>query len=108
MDTEHTPGKWTSSREDMDSYAHNPDDSSGEAEHVVYVYRGQQPRIAVFAGKLNNARQDARLIAAVPDLLDFARDVASNYDHDEDAHKYGTRCRECEAEKVISKAEGTL
>jgi hypothetical protein len=31
----------------------------------------------------------------------FIRDVATNYDHDEDAHKYGTRCRKCEAAKLL-------
>lgn len=31
----------------------------------------------------------------------FARDVASNYDHDQDAHLYGTPCRVCEAEAAM-------
>lgn len=55
-------GPWTTSREDMDSYTTNP--ATGDTEHVVYVYRGDQPRIAVFAGDLDNARDDAQAIAA--------------------------------------------
>lgn len=46
------------------------------------------------------------LLAAASYLLAFAKDVASNYDHDENAHKYGTSCRVCEAEKVIAKSQG--
>jgi len=57
-----TPEEWTTSREDMDSFTTNPE--TGESEHVVYVYRGEQPRIAVFAGELNNARADAMAIAS--------------------------------------------
>lgn len=34
------------------------------------------------------------------DLAYFLRDLAENYDHDTDAHRYGTRCRQCEAEKL--------
>lgn len=32
----------------------------------------------------------------------FARDVGNNYDCDSDAHKYGTRCRSCEAKKILA------
>lgn len=34
-------------------------------------------------------------------LRSFARDVRDNYECDSDAHKYGTRCRACEAAKVL-------
>jgi hypothetical protein len=57
-----TPRPWSTSREDMDSFTVNADDTTGETEHVVYIYRGDQPRIGVFAGKLDNARADANLI----------------------------------------------
>ena len=49
---------------------------------------------------------NARLIAAAPELLSFAIDVRDNYDCDSDAHKYGQRCRKCEAARVIAKALG--
>lgn len=52
---------WTTSRKDLDSFTNNPE--TGTIEHVVYVYRGDQPRIAVFAGPEDNARDDARAIA---------------------------------------------
>lgn len=42
-----------------------------------------------------------RLIARVEAFEEFARDVRDNYDCDSDAHKYGTRCRCCEAETVL-------
>ena len=34
-------------------------------------------------------------------LEEFARDCRDNYDCDSDAHKYDTRCRACEAAKVL-------
>lgn len=56
-------------------------------------------------GDLND-HPDAQLMAAAPTLLDFVQEVATQYDHDQDAHKYGTRCRVCEAEKLIAAVEG--
>lgn len=35
------------------------------------------------------------------DLFYLIKDIATNYDHDEDAHKYNTRCRQCEAQKIL-------
>ena len=65
--------EWTISRPDMgEGYRMNEE---GEMEHVVYVYRGDQPRIPIFAGKLNNARTTARLIAAAPDLLEALKSL---------------------------------
>ena len=40
------------------------------------------------------------------ELVSELKDIRDNYDHDEDAHKYGTRCRACVAAKAIAKAEG--
>jgi len=39
----------------------------------------------------------------IPDseLIVFIRNIATNYDHDESAHKYGTNCRVCDAEKLL-------
>ena len=39
--------------------------------------------------------------AALRKVMEFVRDVATNYDHDEDAHKYHTPCRECGAKKLL-------
>lgn len=52
------PAPWSTSRNDMDSFTTNPD--TGKTEHVVYVYRDPEPRIAIF-GK--DARTTANLIA---------------------------------------------
>ena len=34
-------------------------------------------------------------------LIDLCEDLSRNYDHDSDAHKYGTTCRACEAEHIL-------
>jgi len=39
----------------------------------------------------------------INELLDFVKDIQDNYDCDSDAHKYDTRCRTCEAEKLLQK-----
>lgn len=45
---------------------------------------------------------------SIQDILDekrklraFAESIQDNWDHDEDAHKYGTVCRVCAAEKIL-------
>jgi len=43
------------------------------------------------------------LKAVCLELMKFIKDVADNYNCDQDAHKYGTRCRECEAQKLVNK-----
>jgi hypothetical protein len=66
----HTPGPWRTSREDMESFTQRED---GAIDNVVYIYRGDQPRIPVFGGELDNARADARLMASSPNLLKAAK-----------------------------------
>lgn len=48
--------------------------------------------------------QNALEAMAAPqgDLETFVRDIATNYDHDEDAHKYRTSCRVCEAQNLLN------
>ncbi len=41
-------------------------------------------------------------------LVDFAEDIATNYDHDEDAHRHDTSCRMCEAETVLQVAKANI
>lgn len=41
------------------------------------------------------------MINLLKEILFFLKDVANNYDCDEDAHKYNTRCRSCEAQKLL-------
>lgn len=47
-----------------------------------------------------DAERDAAL-AEVERLKGFVRDCRDNWDCDSDAHKYGTKCRACEAGKLI-------
>ena len=48
------------------------------------------------------AVDNATANAALRKVMEFVRDVATNWDHDEDAHKYGTLCRVCEAEELLA------
>lgn len=55
-------------------------------------------------------RADAA-VALVRRLYAFARDIAVNYDHEEDYHRHGNAdicCRTCKAEKVMAEAEAWL
>lgn len=74
-----TKTEWTTSREDLDSFTTNPE--TGNKEHVVYIYRGDQPRIAVFAGKENNARDDARAIASAMNTYETIGEMAEKLDN---------------------------
>ncbi len=40
-------------------------------------------------------------------LREFARDCAMNWDCDSDAHKYGTPCRVCDAQEVLTNTEAS-
>jgi len=42
-----------------------------------------------------------RLIEAAPAMFDELKDIADNYDHDDDGHRYNTGCRCCKAQDVI-------
>jgi hypothetical protein len=44
----------------------------------------------------------AELYTKLEELEDFVRDCRDNWDCDEDAHKYNTICRCCEAKKLLS------
>lgn len=35
------------------------------------------------------------------EIMSFIRDISCNYDCDDDAHKYGTTCRACEAKALL-------
>lgn len=43
--------------------------------------------------------------ARVTVLTAALRDIRDNYDHDADAHRYGTPCRVCTAERAIGVRE---
>lgn len=46
-----------------------------------------------------------RLGQSVKELESFARHIRDSYDHDSDAHKYGTACRVCEADLLLARAQ---
>ena len=50
----------------------------------------------------SGSRQIELLVKRVKLLEAFAVDIRDNYDCDSDAHKYGTPCRCCEAEYVLT------
>ena len=97
-----TPGPWTSSRKDIDSYTSNPDEPEYGTQHVVYVYlQDDEPRFPLFG---NNARNNAEFIAHarqdIPALLDalneaegritgarLYRAMAEDYEADRDRYK---------------------
>src|SRR5215217_4697461 len=60
-----TPGEWTTSREDIDSYCVNDDDPKLGVQPVAYVYRKPEQRIGVFGDKF---RDDSCAIALAVNL----------------------------------------
>ena len=52
----------------------------------------------------------ALLVEAVERLASLADDLAANWDHDEEAHRYGTTCRVClgEAEEAWLRERGLV
>jgi hypothetical protein len=38
-------------------------------------------------------------------LEEFARTIKNDFDHDEDAHRYGTTCRVCDAEDLLKETK---
>lgn len=77
-------------------------------QRVEYLLARCRDRIA----DLERQRaSDAREIAALRERLAsydaLARDLAANWDHDSDAHKYGTSCRVCMAEAALAPASPT-
>ena len=66
------------------------------------VYCGACQRTFCLGAALQEVeRRDKRL----KKLRAFARDVANNFDCDEDAHKYNTTCRACAAHNLLEETE---
>lgn len=57
-------------------------------------------------GLKTEAAELRRLHSLNAELVDVLQDIRDNYDCDEDAHKYGSRCRSCVARAAIAKATG--
>ncbi len=56
--------------------------------------------------KHHAAAELRRLHEVNVELVEALKDIRDNYDCDEDAHKYGSRCRSCVARAAIAKATG--
>lgn len=68
------------------------------------VTDGKRPweqHVAMVLSTLTAELDDAK--PQIHDLMEFARDVADNWDCDSDAHKYGTPCRACQAKGLREK-----
>jgi hypothetical protein len=80
---------------------------------LYFKHEAEEISFSKFVGELNVAAvkwsslQCEAKDAAIKELLEFTDDVANNYDCDTDAHKYNTRCRSCEAKKLIQKHKPT-
>lgn len=67
---------------------------------VRYLGRGHiEPARIVMDGEPNRI---AELEAQVRMLREFARECATNFDCDRDAHRYQTFCRQCEARAALA------
>jgi len=56
---------------------------------------------------LSKAAAELRRLHEVnAELVVVLQEIRDNYDCDEDAHKYGSRCRSCVARAAIAKATG--
>ena len=45
------------------------------------------------------------LVDRIKRLEEFARNIENDFDHDEDAHRYGTTCRVCDAEDLLKETK---
>jgi hypothetical protein len=83
---------------------------------------GQKPEALRLADELYEAAEDyylfdkdtgygaaaelRRLHEVNTELVGVLQEIRDNYDCDEDAHKYGSRCRSCVARAAITNAAG--
>jgi hypothetical protein len=59
------------------------------------------------SAQLDQAAAELRRLHEVnAELLEVLQEIRDNYDCDEDAHKYGSRCRSCVARAAITNATG--
>lgn len=72
--------------------------------NIVANGTGSSMEPPTYAQQMNSLKhKNARLAEQRDQLADFVADVAKNYDCDSDAHKYGTRCRKCEAAETLAR-----
>ena len=49
--------------------------------------------------------ENRKLKERIKRLEEFARTIENDFDHDEDAHRYGTTCRVCDAEDLLKETK---
>lgn len=70
-------------------------DDKAAAAWDDYVSQQQQEKIEELERQLNAANE------RIKRLEEFARTIENDFDHDEDAHRYGTMCRVCDAAELL-------
>ena len=53
----------------------------------------------------SQSKQIRELQDRIKRLEEFARTIENDFDHDEDAHRYGTTCRVCDAEDLLKETK---
>jgi hypothetical protein len=108
-----TPGPWSKSRMDMDSYSCN---EKGDYEIVAYVYRNPEPRIPCFGLQFRN---DAKFISesreALPHYIkrtmeaeDLLKATLEQLDVDCRTCVWGNKCYQCKRQKLIDRIKDYL
>ncbi len=72
----------------------------GAASPMFYAFRRWREPARDFGYQILTAWAMAES-ARAEKVEAFARDCRDNWDCDEDAHRYGTTCRACEAKRVL-------
>lgn len=60
------------------------------------VFESRQPEIDALRKELEQVKMHDVM------LIRFVKEIATNFDCDTDAHKYGTFCRQCEAKNTLA------
>ena len=93
METKHTPGPWMQPLQANSVTIRHPHVISDNGEIAIATWQGSE--------QVTNA--NARLIAAAPELLEFAQFVFKEWGYD----GYGNECEDGESE-VIDKARAVI
>lgn len=59
----------------------------------------------IYSIGLDLQKENDALKQRIKRLEEFARTIENDFDHDEDAHRYGTTCRVCDAEDLLKETK---
>ena len=71
----------------------------------IFLWQRINDLMFSFPDQINNdCRKEylKELVGIVAEMEKFVKDCRDSWDCDNDAHKYGTTCRSCEAKKILS------